>query len=395
MDELAAVWLNKQLMNNLEGLEEAAKAEGKKLTQRKSGSGISILDTFDVPLEKLVAEVLAEDIPFLVSFEGKQPHTVLDFIRYSGGVSTCIEKLMKYRTYDSSDAEKPRLQDREAAIIYYVDVIEQMLVKAKGKTPQRPSSDKVSKEYTTLALPFCALCFRRVNQSQYYCKEHHSSRNANAYKQATRRLMSAVYRHASDLAEQVNLEKHKNGEQKLDAKTLYRWLDLFSTPSTLAITELNKLDQDDDWQAFAQCILDFSSKYYPNVFNKLPKITDAHSFQGWIIKTMKDLGGQTEANMWQYKDADVWIVNSNLMQKSLTILNCLSRFEAVSVVENFEVKTGPKAGSQIDAAKHTIANKLLKEKEADDAITVTYIAKQAGLSRSAIYKIIHKRQSST
>nr|WP_241214315.1 hypothetical protein [Vibrio alfacsensis] len=269
---------------------------------------------------------------------------------------------MKYRTYDSSDAEKPRLQDREAAIIYYVDVIEQMLVKAKGKTPQRPSSDKVSKEYTTLALPFCALCFRRVNQSPYYCKEHHSSRNANAYKQATRRLMSAVYRHASDLAEQVNLEKHKNGEQKLDAKTLYRWLDLFSTPSTLAITELNKLDQDDDWQAFAQCILDFSSKYYPNVFNKLPKITDAHSFQGWIIKTVKDLGGQTEANMWQYKDADVWIVNSNLMQKSLTILNCLSRFEAVSVVENFEVKTGPKAEVRLMLPSIRLQINYLKKK---------------------------------
>lgn len=391
MDVLAAVWLNKQLLKNLEELEEAAMGEGKRLTQKKSKDGISILEAFDVVLEEQVAATLARDISFLASFKGKQPQTVQDFIRFSGGLNMCIEKLINYRTYDSNDAKKPRLQEQESVVIDYVDVLEQMLVKAKGRTPQKPSSDKANKNYEPLALPFCALCFRRVNRSPYYCIEHHSTRNSNVYKQATRRLISAVYRYSTDENELAKLDQYKSGDQKLDAKMLYRWLDLFSVSSNLAISELNKLDQDTDaWQAFVQCILDFASKHYPHTFTKLPKGVGAVSFDDWIINVAEKLGGQIEANMWQHKDADVWMVKSNLMQKSLTLLNCLSRFEAKYVVESFEVKTGSKSGSQIDVAKHAIANELLKEKETDESITYSFIAKNSGLSRTTINKIAKK-----
>ncbi|PML45809.1 hypothetical protein BCT76_16255 [Vibrio tasmaniensis] len=391
MDDLAAVWLNKQLLKNLEELEEATVGEGKRLTQKKSKDGISILEAFDVVLEEQVAAILARDISFLAPFKGKQPQTAQDFIRFSGGLNMCIEKLINYRIYDSNDTEKPRLQEQKSVVIDYVDVLEQMLVKAKGRTPQKPSSDKANKNYAPLALPFCALCFRRVYRSPYYCMKHHSSRNANAYKQAIRRLMSAVYRHSNDLNEQTKLERYKNGEQKLEAKTLYRWLDLFAASPTLAIKDLNKLNQDADaWQAFAQCILDFASKYYPHTFTKLPTVSCGSNLDDWLMKTVKELGGQTEVNMWQHKDADVWMVKSNLMQKSLTLLNCLSRYESMCVVENFEVKTGSKAGSQIDVAKHAIANKLLKEKETNDSITYSFIAKKSGLSRTTINKIAKK-----
>ena len=390
MDDLAAAKLNKQLRRNLDQLEDLARSEGKRLTQKTSKGGVSVLDAFDVPIEEQVAVVLAQNIPFLVSFVGKRPRTVQDFIRYSGGLSSCIERLIDYRTYDPKN-KKPGLKKQDPAIIDYIDVLEQMFVKAKGKTPQKPSSDKTSKDYIVLALPFCALCFRRVNQSPYYCKEHHSSRNANIYKQATRRLMSAVYRHSNDLNEQTKLERYKNGEQKLEAKTLYRWLDLFAVSPTLTIKDLNKLNQDADaWQAFAQCILEFASKYYPHTFTKLPTVSCGSNLDDWLMKTVKELGGQTEVNMWQHKDADVWMVKSNLMQKSLTLLNCLSRYESMCVIENFEVKTGSKAGSQIDVAKHAIANELLKEKETDESITYSFIAKNSGLSRTTINKIAKK-----
>lgn len=84
------------------------------------------------------------------------------------------------------------------------------------------------------------------------------------------------------------------------------------------------------------------------------------------------------------------MINSNLMQKALTILNCLSRYEAMCVVESYEVKTGSKSGSKVDSSKHEIAYRLLKEKETDDSITVSLIAKESGLSRAAIYKIMKK-----
>ena len=60
------------------------------------------------------------------------------------------------------------------------------------------------------------------------------------------------------------------------------------------------------------------------------------------------------------------------------------------MVESFEVKTGSKSGSQIDVAKHAIANELLKEKETDESITYSFIAKNSGLSRTTINKIAKK-----
>ena len=89
----------------------------------------------------------------------------------------------------------------------------------------------------------------------------------------------------------------------------------------------------------------------------------------------KDSRRQIEANMLKCKGFDRWLVKSSLMQKSLTIPNCLSRYEAISVVKSFEVKTGSKSESQVDASKHAITNRLLKEKELDNSISVSYIAK--------------------
>lgn len=390
VDELAAAMLRKQLLKNLEALEEQAKSEGKQLTQKKNVNGISVSCAFDVELEHGVAAILAQNIPFLTSFVGKTPATVKEFVRFAGGLSNTIEKLMNYRISGAGD--KPLLQHQEAAVIDYVDVIEQILVKAKGLTPQKPSSDQSKKDYTELALPFCALCFKRVNQSPYYCKEHHSSRNATTYKKATRRLLSAVYRHTDDYEVQSKLEDHKRGKERLDARTLYCWLNLFSVEPRLVMSELLKLDRDNTgWQSYAEAILTFAREHYPHAYKQVRATGDSAScYDKWIVDVTRLLGGEIEANLWKIKDAYIWLDNSNNIQKSLTLLNCLRRYEAFTIVNNFPVLSGAKQGTNTNTAKREQLKQLLKERDNDPSITMNEIAKRLGVSRTAVYKLKNK-----
>ncbi|MDK2702635.1 hypothetical protein QO226_22355, partial [Vibrio vulnificus] len=97
-----------------------------------------------------------------------------------------------------------------------------------------------------------------------FCREHHSSRNALAYKKATRRLVSAVYRYSNDKSEKCNLNDYKRGELTLTAELLYRWLALFSVQPRMAISRLNQMDKTEpDWTGYAKVILEFSKSYYP------------------------------------------------------------------------------------------------------------------------------------
>ncbi|MCR9380770.1 hypothetical protein [Vibrio alginolyticus] len=392
MDVMAAALLEKQLNENLKKLEARSRSENKKLTQKKSSKAISVVDAFDISLERTVSKVLLLYIPFLKTFTGKEPDTIKEFVRFCGGVSSTIDKLIDFRTKNMSDEKKPTLQNQDILVIEYVDVIEQMLVKAKGLTPQRPSSDKVSKTYSALALPFCALCYKRVNQSSYFCREHHSSRNALAYKKATRRLVSAVYRYSNDKLEKCNLNDYKRGELTLTAELLYRWLALFSVQPRRAISRLNQVDKTEpDWTGYAKVILEFSKSYYPKAYEMIKDLEiNRASYEDWIIEIARSLGGEIEGNLWRLKDADIWLETSSNIQKSMTLLNCISRYEAFMIVCSFPIETGVIKGTNMDIEKRDRLKALLEERKVNPNITMNEIAKTLGISRTAVYKLKNK-----
>ncbi|MGI2867210.1 MULTISPECIES: helix-turn-helix domain-containing protein [Vibrio harveyi group] len=389
---MAAALLEKQLNENLKKLEARSRSENKKLTQKKSSKGISVVDAFDISLERTVSKVLLLYIPFLKTFTGKEPDTIKEFVRFCGGLSSTIDKLIDFRTKNMSDEKKPTLQNQDILVIEYVDVIEQMLVKAKSKTPQRPSSDNTQKKHTTLALPFCALCYKRVNQSPYYCRDHHSSRNALAYKKTTRRLVSAVYRYSNDKSEKRNLNDYKRGDLTLTAELLYRWLALFSVQPRMAIGLLNQVDKTEpDWTGYAKVILEFSKSHYPKAYDMIKDLEiNRASYEDWIVETARSLGGEIEGNLWRLKDADIWLETSNNMQKSMTLLNCISRYEAFMIVCSFPIETGVIKGTNMDVEKRDRLKALLEERKVNPNITMNEIAKTLGISRTAVYKLKNK-----
>lgn len=85
MDKVAAVVLEKKLEDNLKKLEARSKTENKKLTQKKSPKGISVIEAFNVDLELEVSEVLMLNLRFLKTFADRKPTTIEEFVRFCGG----------------------------------------------------------------------------------------------------------------------------------------------------------------------------------------------------------------------------------------------------------------------------------------------------------------------
>lgn len=199
--------LLKQVRDNLDALELCARQKSKQLVLQNRSGSIAVLEALNIPCDDQMANALARHVPFLQKYSGAKPSTLLELVIYAGGINKCIEKLVDFRQLKRRDLFEERLQEQAREVIDYFNSIETALVLAKGKTGQKKVAASRS---TSTSLPFCAFCFKRVFRSQYYCEEHHPSRNAEMHKRYKRRLFSAVYRHCDNHTARQQLDDIKN-----------------------------------------------------------------------------------------------------------------------------------------------------------------------------------------
>ncbi|TOB35800.1 hypothetical protein CGK06_26035, partial [Vibrio parahaemolyticus] len=114
------------------------------------------------------------------------------------------------------------------------------------------------------------------------------------------------------------------------------------------------------------------------------------SYEDWIVEIARSLGGEIEGNLWRLKDADIWLETSSNIQKSMTLLNCISRYEAFMIVCSFPIETGVIKGTNMDIEKRDRLKVLLEERKVNPNITMNEIAKTLGISRTAVYKLKNK-----
>ncbi len=138
-------------------------------------------------------------------------------------------------------------------------------------------------------------------------------------------------------------------------------------------------------------ILEFSKSYYPKAYEMIKDLEiNRASYEDWIVEIARSLGGEIEGNLWGLKDADIWLETSSNMQKSMTLLNCISRYEAFMIVCSFPIETGVIKGTNMDIEKRDRLKALLEERKVNPNITMNEIAKTLGISRTAVYKLKNK-----
>ncbi len=155
----------------------------------------------------------------------------------------------------------------------------------------------------------------------------------------------------------------------------------------MAISRLNQMDKTEpDWTGYAKVILEFSKSYYPKAYEMIKDLEiNRASYEDWIVEIARSLGGEIEGNLWRLKDADIWLETSSNMQKSMTLLNCISRYEAFMIVCSFPIETGVIKGTNMDIEKRDRLKALLEERKVNPPnITMNEIAKTLYISHCCL-----------
>jgi hypothetical protein len=367
----------KIVLKNIEQLKVRAALEGKILTQKRGCRNVSVLEAFDVQLGKKVAILLSNRLLFKKKHKKRLPQTCINLIECCGGLSYAIYELRLYQQCE--------LSFEDDGTIEYVDMLEYIFTLAKGMTPQRElSRDRIT-------LPFCALCWRRTFASEHYCKQHHPSRNPKSYKSSKHRLITAIEKHSEriELKDDLYFYRQNKDRDSLLANKLYAWTASFSTPineHNKELKNIKNLSVDEICKVLVEIIV----SSYPKVSHKIvfPSYNREKKLSDWVVECIA-AADEIDANLWKFKDQDLWLKKASNLELAQTFLNAISRMEAKITIDSFPVHFGPKKGSgENEELRAKILDSLEKQHRQGKKSNIAEIAREFGLSRQRVHKII-------
>lgn len=281
------------------------------------------------------------------------------------------------------------------------------------------ASSKINKNIRKIAprsLPFCALCWRLVQESGYpngnecepksrnFCIEHHPKINSIKYHTARRALFSAIKSEELSKSKKLNsiLSMIQSGKQ-IEPATIYRAtsfiLDRINLKEYNDCFEKNILDGSSSWICKAQSILKMVEKYYQYTYGEISKasIKNHKSWESWFLHVINILDrGNNDLSNWEIlredKNRDVNLKNYDYIS-DLTLLNILHRYETTQALmdkNRFPRRKGPQKGTVTKNELVRLQIKFLAEKQFSEKmiINASQIAKEVNLSRQRVNVIL-------
>ncbi|ELL0584023.1 hypothetical protein Q6U66_000642 [Vibrio vulnificus] len=381
--------LKKLVLDNLSTIEAEALATGKRLTQKRGSQNLCVIDAFAVPLESHFAKCFSSRFSFKKKYEGLEPSSVYELIVFLGGIGASIEALQNYQ----KKVKKASLSEHEG-VLNVIGTIEYLLVLAKGKTAQHGLKIAPS------PLPFCALCWRRVEGSLNYCLKHHPSQSAGEHKSAKHKLFKAIERHGAteNIKSQLRSYQEFKMRDRLLAKKMYMWTSSFS-PNPNRLVHIWKSLENSSLRVKSEAIVEAIQSIYPAATAKLrfPEVgEELDELSDWILKVLADFD-ESEAYCWLTKDDNVWLDDATDIEIMMTFANMMSRLEAVLTIDALPVaKNGPVKGY---GANQDLRSKLeqlvVQHRYSGKKINQSAIARELGLSRQRINVLIKEMKLPT
>ncbi len=371
--------LRNRVLENLEKLDREALAVGKRLTQKRGSQNLCVIDVFDTPMDIRLATYLSSHLTFKKKYNGLVPRSARELIIYLGGIKSSIEVLQSYQKCASLSEPK--------SYVDAVDDLEYLLVLAKGKTAQHGLRN------TPNPLPFCALCWRRVEGSLHYCRQHHPSGSSKNHKFAKYKLMKAIERHSSveSIKSQLRGYKEFKARDRLLAKKLYTWTSSFS-PNPNRLIHIWKSLENSSLRVKSEAIVEAIQSIYPAATAKLrfPEVgEELDELSDWVLKVLADFD-ESEAYCWLTKDDNVWLDDATDIEIMMTFANMMSRLEAVLTIDALPVaKNGPAKGYGANQDLRSKLEQLVTQQMSSGTkINQSAIARELGLSRQRVNVLI-------
>ncbi|CAM4329543.1 hypothetical protein [Vibrio agarivorans] len=366
--------LRKEMKIAIDQLEVRAKLEGRRIVKAKGVKNIFIGEAYkDIKLNLKISSVLACEMTFSKKYEKSSPSSVLELIYACRGLNNTIEQLQRFQLSN--------LMSYPIDVIDYVDTLEQELSFAKGRTYERRSSS------TKNSIPFCALCWKRTFSSDYYCKDHHSTRNHAIHKQAKNQLFTAIKTLCDDESTLEKYDYYQKGYLKGGrlAHNLYSWTASFAP--NIQIPIVSHTLSDNPFDKTIASTIQTVKKIYPITASKLAPTLEnktVSDLKVWIIKIIDTLDS-TEATVWAYKDVELWLKKSSEQELLSTLLNVLRRYEAFKTIQSATSTSGPTKGKNANVELRESIQRLAKQqREQTGKVNQSEIARKLDLSRQRI-----------
>ncbi|WP_447832471.1 hypothetical protein [Aeromonas salmonicida] len=281
------------------------------------------------------------------------------------------------------------------------------------------ASSKINKNIRKIAprpLPFCALCWRLVQESGYpngnefepksrsFCIEHHPKINSKKYHMARRALFSAIKSEDLSKSKKLNsiLSMIQSGKQ-IEPATIYNAtnfiLDRINLKEYKDCFEQNILDGSSSWICKAQSILKMVEKHYQYTYGEISKasIKNHKSWESWSVHVINLLDrGNNDSSNWEIlhneKNRDVNLKSYEYLS-DLTLLNILHRYETTQALmdkNRFPRRKGPQKGTVMKNEYVRLKIKSLAENQFSEKmiINASQIAREVHLSRQRVNVIL-------
>ncbi|RND30475.1 hypothetical protein EC575_19665 [Vibrio cholerae] len=349
--ELDATQFQSNVKQALMQLKQEAKETGKRISSKPKKGYVCVLS---------VLEELELDAEFLIHFQklfppikahrGKIISSFSLFVRSNGGINYSVERVREYLNITVIDATDP--------ISIYANAVYGSLLDLQSCTSRRYL------RATSFSMPYCAFCWRRVEDSAGYCQIHHPNQSKRSFYKAKSALESALKHTESEyLGELQKINDSKPKEYKYSTYA-FKWTASFGKHPRYINRDLiergvNSEINDENLSIIADVVLRFIKKEYPQTYIRLPKSApdDFASWQDFTLFVLKALD-PIEAVFWEAKDIEAWM-NPGVGHPNIFVLLMVAyRHEAFQVMNSFERPRGPKKGAELESKNNELRKKI-------------------------------------
>ena len=333
--------------------------------------GISVLDCFSSQFTSIHPPIRNHKKP-----RGESPGDLANLIESQGGLKKAIANLRGYLHEYGNRAGK--LGDEE---LFYGSRVLAVCLDAIGATTRKG----VRSYY--MPLPYCALCWRRVEDSKYYCQIHHPKQSSNQYYSSRTALVHAVKKlkpqHHQELSDRVA------GRSKIHwAKLMYKWTSSFAPPITRIKTLFPSIgDPKNSWEDIASMIIVYCKEGLPHTNEALGGLT-ATNHQSWRDFSLAVIAklDPIESAFWEADSIDDWLNLGQPIPAWLTLLSLLGRYEAHEIICSIPNHRGPKKGEVPvnESLREGIQAEVARLQSEGRKVVQAEIARKFGVSRNTI-----------
>jgi hypothetical protein len=375
--ECSSIELSSAIRTALTKIEVSAKESEKRVSAKPKEGYVCVLTALEYIMLDSRFTILFQEFFNPIQAHADTPvGSVAQFIRSNGGINYSIDRLRDYLTIIAVESYEP--------ISVYANDFYGSMLDIKSSTSRRHLRQ------SSFQLPYCAFCWRRIEDSGGYCQVHHPNQSKRSFYKAKSALIFALkHNNSKYLEEYERLEKKEIRKPKL-AKYAFKWTASFASHPTLINRVLDSIEiSDQNIQMLADKLLLFSKNEYPQTFKLLAEISFSNitSWQDFVLQIVKILD-PIESAYWEAKDVIEWMSPDGSTPNIFIILMILQRHEAYQYINSLHRPRGPAKGLVLPSQKIELRKKINElvqsQKDKGQKLNRAEIARQLNLSRQRI-----------